>query len=233
MRSWKPLLKIAGIYLLIFGAFLFVPLWLNRTLTASSDSLNTHTTVIIDAGHGGEDGGAISCTGKYESHINLQIALRLEDMMHLLGLQTIMIRSDDRSIYTNGTSIATRKISDIKERVRIVNHTPNALYISIHQNHFANPKYYGAQVFYNPYADSKLFATQLQSALKSSLDPMNRRKTKQSNGVYIMEHIACTGVLVECGFLSNPQEEQLLTTEEYQKKIAATIAAATSQYLNT
>lgn len=210
-----------------------VPLWGSHAIEVSSGALSLQSKVIIDAGHGGEDGGAVSCTGAYESHINLQIAKRLNDFMHMLGQHTIMIRTDDRSIYTSGTTIAARKVSDIKERVRIANSMPKGLYISIHQNKFPDAKYHGTQVFYNSNPGSQELAESLQDAMKTHLDPTNKRRSKKISGVYLMEHMKCTGVLVECGFLSNPLEERKLLTPDYQKKLAAIIAATASAYLNT
>ena len=189
--------------------------------------------LVIDAGHGGVDGGAVSCTGVYESQINLEIALRLEDLMHLLGIRTVMIRDTDRSVYTEGSTIAAKKVSDIKERVRIVNTTPNALFVSIHQNNFQDPRYQGAQVFYNSHPDSKALAENLQTALRKNLDPSNKRSIKKTTGVFLMEHINCTGVLIECGFLSNQQEEAMLRDSEYQKSICCVVSTTVSQYLNT
>lgn len=225
--------KTVFLYLLLLLGFLLIPLWGSEVITANSGSLRQSTNVVIDAGHGGVDGGAISCTGVTESHINLQIALKLEDLMHLLGIRTVMIRNTDRSVYTQGTTIAAKKVSDIRERVRIVNSTPNALLLSIHQNTFSDPRYCGAQVFYNSGAKSKELAEKTQTAFSNQLDPSNKRLAKRSSGVYLMEHINCTAILVECGFLSNPNEEALLRTEEYQKKICCVIAASVAQYLNT
>lgn len=225
--------KTVCIYLLILSLFLFLPLLGNRAVTAISQDTLCRNTVIIDAGHGGVDGGAVSCTGAFESHINLEIALKLDDLMHLLGVRTVMIRDTDRSIYTQGTTIAAKKISDIKERVRIANKTPNALLLSIHQNFFADSRYHGAQIFHNDEPGSKILAEKLQSAFREKLDPNNRRGIKKTSGVYLMEHIHCTGILLECGFLSNPDEEALLRNEQYQKKLCGVIAATVSEYLNT
>ena len=225
--------KTVCIYLLILSLFLIVPLFGNRAVTAISQNALWRNTVIIDAGHGGVDGGAVSCTGAFESHINLEIALKLEDFMHLLGIRTVMIRNTDRSIYTQGNTIAAKKVSDIKERVRIVNVTPNALLLSIHQNFFADSRYSGTQIFYNDEPGSDLLADKLQSAFREKIDPSNHRKIKKSSGVYLMEHIHCTGVLIECGFLSNPQEEAMLRDTQYQTKLCGVIAATVSEYLNT
>lgn len=220
-------------YILIFCVFLIVPLLGNHAVTVFSDAGIHRQTVIIDAGHGGVDGGAVSCTGVYESNINLEIALRLEDLMHLLGIKTVMIRTTDCSIHTEGNTIASKKVSDIKERVRIVNTTANAIFVSIHQNHYSDSRYSGAQVFYNSAPESKQIADVLQNSLRSNLDPENKRQCKKSSGVYLMAHINCPGVLIECGFLSNPDEEGRLRDFDYQKKLCCTITATLSQYLNT
>lgn len=226
-------MKTIIVYFLIFSLFLVIPFTGNTALTAFSKGVTVRNCVILDAGHGGVDGGAISCTGISESSINLEIALRLNDLMHLLGMRTIMIRDDDRSVYTEGKTIATKKISDIRNRVRIVNETPNALLVSIHQNNFSDPKYYGAQVFYNNKFNSREIALQLQSAFRENLDITNKRQPQNSSGVYLMEHINCPGVLIECGFLSNVKEEAMLRDDTYQKKICSIVATTVSKYLNT
>lgn len=220
-------------YLLTFAIFLILPLVGNHAVTVFSEKNTSHRYVVIDAGHGGLDGGAVSCTGVYESQINLQIALKLEDIMHLLGIRTVMIRDTDRSIYTEGKSIAAKKVSDIKERVRIVNTTPDALFVSIHQNNFQDARYSGTQVFYNNLPESKALAETLQAAFRENLNPSNKRQVKKASGVYLMEHINCTGVLIECGFLSNYTEEALLRDSRYQNKLCSVIAVTICQYINT
>lgn len=188
--------------------------------------------IIIDAGHGGLDGGAISCTGVLESGINLQIVLRLNDLLHLLGYNTIMIRTTDISVYTDGVTIAQKKVSDLKERVRIINSTEKAILISIHQNQFSDSRYSGAQVFYAGTPGSEILAKQLQDNFISTINPGNNRQIKKSSGIYLMEHINCPGVLIECGFLSNPEEEALLRDGSYQKKLCAVIASSLCVYLD-
>ncbi|MBQ8834548.1 MAG: N-acetylmuramoyl-L-alanine amidase [Oscillospiraceae bacterium] len=188
--------------------------------------------IVIDAGHGGIDGGATSCTGKLESTFNLEIALRLNDLLHFLGYETKMIRTTDTSVYTKGETIAQKKISDLKERVRMVNETENALLVSIHQNNFSDGRYSGAQIFYADTEGSQLLAKQLQDAFVSTLNPGSNRQSKQSSGVYLMEHIDCTGVLVECGFLSNAQEEAKLRSPDYQQRLCCVIAATMIRFLS-
>lgn len=183
---------------------------------------------VIDAGHGGEDGGAVSALGTQESGINLEIAGRLNALMHFFGLHTKMVRTADVSVYTEGTTVAQKKVSDIKHRVQMVEETPNAVLVSIHQNHFSESKYRGAQVFFT--AKGEVLAEQLQQALCAHVDSNNHRECKLSKDVYLMEHVTCPAVLIECGFLSNPQEELLLRDAEYQKKLACAIACTLLNY---
>ncbi len=219
--------------IVILGVLIGVHLG-NRAVTVMAEGrpIERAHCIIIDPGHGGEDGGATSCTGKLESGYNLEIALRLNDLMHLLGFDTNMIRTTDTSIYIKGDTIAQKKVSDLKERVRIVNETESALLLSIHQNNFSDGRYSGAQVFYAGTEGSEQLAKQLQSALVASVNPGSNRKCKKSDGVYLMEHINCTGVLIECGFLSNAGEEARLRDPGYQKKLCCVIAATTSSFLS-
>lgn len=225
--------KMLYFYIMVIGAFLLLPLLGNRAVTVIANTVEPNHTIVIDAGHGGIDSGAVSCTGVYESHINLEIARKLEDMMHLLGLQTVMVRSSDRSVHTQGNTIAAQKVSDIKERIRILENTSNPILVSIHQNNFSDSKYSGAQVFYNANPMSQELAAILQSNFRQNLSPNNQRKIKKSSGIYLMEHISCPGILVECGFLSNPTEEAKLRNPMYQKQICAVIGTTVSQFLNT
>ena len=207
--------------------------WGSRTVTAIADSspIPREHCIIIDPGHGGEDGGATSCTGIVESVYNLDISLRLNDLFHLLGYETKIIRTTDISVYTKGETIAQKKVSDLKERVRIANETENALLLSIHQNNYPDSRYSGIQVFYAQSEESEALAKQLQSSLLSNLHPKTNRDARKSSGVYLMEHIRCPGVLIECGFLSNPEEEAKLRDSTYQKIMCCVIAATVSQYL--
>lgn len=194
--------------------------------------LEREHTIVIDPGHGGEDGGATSCTGQPESAYNLEISLKLRDLMHLLGYETVMIRETDISVYTEGDTIARKKVSDLKQRVKIINETENAVLVSIHQNSFSDSRYSGAQVFYAPAGESEALAEQLQQSFVQTLNPESRRQAKKADGVYLMRNINCTGILVECGFLSNPEEETLLKSAEYQKKLCCVIASALGNFLD-
>lgn len=235
MKVKKYIRAFWPIYLIAAIIFLAVAEGGSRAVTVISENapIERKNILIIDAGHGGEDGGATSCTGVLESQINLEIALRLNDLCHLLGYETRMIRTTDVSVYTEGNTIAAKKVSDLKQRVRIVNETENGILISIHQNTFPEGKYSGAQVFYNSITGSQDLAHTMQSAFTQTLNPRSNRKSKQADNVYLMQHIQRPGVLVECGFLSNPTEEANLRAGEYQKKLCCVIVSAISSYLNT
>ena len=190
-------------------------------------------TLIIDAGHGGEDGGAVSLTGVPESGLNLAIALKLEQIMGLYGVSPMMLRTEDVALYDAGTQgIKEKKASDLRNRVKRVEAVENATLISILQNTFPESKYHGAQVFYANEASSLPLAQLLQDNLRSALDPSNSRvPMKIPDSVYLMNHITCRAVLVECGFLSNAEEAKLLASRDYQKKIAFTVFLSTLDFL--
>jgi len=221
-------------YLFIIATVLALSHWGSRAVTVISANipLNREHCIVIDAGHGGVDGGATSCTGVLESTYNLDIALRLNDLFRLIGYDTRMIRTTDISVYTKGETIAQKKISDLKERVRITNETENALLVSIHQNMFSDSRYNGAQVFYGDMAESKHLAETLQAALIHSLNPGSNRQCKKGTGIFLMEHVTKPAVLIECGFLSNPQEEEKLRSIDYQQKLCCVIASEISSYLS-
>ena len=234
MKKRKINLVFVPFYALMFLSLLLITLLGSNAITTMSQSapLENRHTIIIDAGHGGEDGGATSCTGILESNINLEIALRLDDLMHFLGYKTTMVRTTDTAIHTQGNTIAARKASDLKQRVKLANETENALLISIHQNYFSDDRYSGAQVFYPTTTGSEELGKLLQRELVSSLNPGSKRQAKKASGVYLMEHIECTGVLIECGFLSNREEDRNLRSADYQKRLCCVIVSAVGRFLS-
>lgn len=229
----KRMRSIVIYYTIILCVILTVSIVGSKVVTVISENAlpQRHHCVIIDAGHGGVDGGATSCSGVLESGINLEIALRLNDLLHLLGINTKMIRMTDISVYTEGQSIAAKKVSDLKNRVRIINETDNGLLVSIHQNHFSDSRYSGAQVFYPNTQGSEKFARNLQSLMIQTLNNGSRRQAKRADGIYLMQNIRCPGILIECGFLSNPEEDYKLRSALYQKKLCSVIASAVSLHI--
>lgn len=230
----KKGIREATVYGLIAASVLLAAYWGSRTVTVMAENVPVEREhcILIDPGHGGVDGGAISSSGKPESAFNLEISLRLRDLLDFLGHETKMTRTEDISIYTKGETIAQKKVSDLKERVRIANSEDNILLLSIHQNTFSDSRYHGAQVFYAKAAGSRELAEVMQNALLTHLNPGGRRKIKRSEGIFLMEQIQCPGILIECGFLSNPEEEFLLQSADYQKKLCCVIAGTVSQHLS-
>lgn len=187
------------------------------------------TTVVIDAGHGGEDGGAVSSAGTVESGLNLAIALRLDAVLALYGVDTVLLRTEDVSLHDpDAQTLREKKASDLRNRAEMVEAIPNALLVSIHQNTYAgSSRYRGAQVFYADAESSGALAEHAQSIMRQALDPENTRQAAKLPGaVYLMDHITCPAILVECGFLSNPEEDALLRTTGYQTKLASALASA-------
>ncbi len=202
--------------------------------TVSSDNLQ-NKTIIIDAGHGGIDGGTSASDGTVEKDLNLQISLKINEILKSMGIKTVMTRTDDASLNDqNASTIRQKKVSDIKNRLAIINETDDAVFVSIHQNHFSQEKYSGAQVFYsknNP--QSQVLAEKIRFQLISVLQPENTREIKPSGSeIYLLHHAKVPAVMVECGFLSNYNETQLLKDEEYQRKLAFTVAMGIIDFLN-
>lgn len=230
MNKWKYYFACIG----VMSAMLLGAYWGSQAVSVLSESLSgkERHCIVIDPGHGGEDGGASSCTGRLESGYNLEIALRLEDIFHLLGYDTKLIRREDVSVYTTGQTIAQKKVSDLKNRVKLINETKNGILLSIHQNYYPDSRYSGVQVFCGNSEGSEALAKHLQASLVAGLNPGSRRQAKQGKGIYLLEHIQCSGALIECGFLSNPREEALLRDSAYQKKLCCVIGSALNRYLS-
>lgn len=188
--------------------------------------------LIIDAGHGGEDGGAQSASGLLESDVNLEIALRMEALAQFCGVPTRMTRKTREIAYPPElTKTAQRKAYDQKQRAALINSTPNAVLISVHQNKYPDPRPCGPQVLYAAGEDSKALGELTHALLTQSLCPENRRVAAPiSREIYLTRVAKCPAILVECGFLSNAQEASLLAAPEYQTKIAAVLLCAYLQY---
>ena len=184
--------------------------------------------LVLDAGHGGEDGGAVSLTGAAESGINLAITLRVDQLLGFCGAPPVVLREEDVSLHDQGAdTLREKKASDLRNRVQAVEQVGDAVLLSVHQNTFTDKKYHGAQVFYAPTEGSQALAEAMQEALRTALDPENSRQAKPiPDSVYLLHHVTCPAVLVECGFLSNPEEEVLLRSDSYQTKVAAVLAGA-------
>jgi len=182
----------------------------------------TGKTVVLDAGHGYPDEGAESANGVTESSINLIITQKVQILLEQSGCTVVLTRSDENGIYDlSATTIREKKVSDIKNRVKIGNESSADAFVSIHLNKIPQSQYYGWQAFFKPdNAQSEELAKSLQEELNSSIQKENKREALKITGKYIIEHVEVPIAIVECGFLSNPEEAALLQKDEYQNKIA-------------
>lgn len=192
---------------------------------------NVNKTVIIDAGHGGEDVGAIGVNNQFEKDLNMQIAIKLGDYLSAAGYNVIYTRTEDRLLYTEEQNIkGMRKIYDLKNRVEISNSYVDAIFVSIHMNSFGQPNCSGLQTYHSDNIESKILAQTVQDSVKNLLQPNNRRSVKEGNDIYVLENSDNVAILVECGFISNPEECQKLSEKEYQKELCFSILCGIIEY---
>lgn len=205
----------------------------DKTLPAIGSVQSDKPVIVLDAGHGGMDGGCSSADGVPEKGINLNIVLCLRDLFRINGYDVELTRSDDRSIHDDGVEgIANQKSSDMDNRLALFNKYPNAICISVHQNQFTDPKYSGAQMFYaDTNSESKYLAQKMQEKIVEFTQPENDREIKLcGKELFLCYFSENPTVMAECGFLSNPQEAEKLKDEDYQKQIAFSIFAAVNDY---
>ncbi len=183
--------------------------------------------VILDAGHGGMDGGASSEDQTLEKDLNLEIVLILRDLLENAGIKTILTRETDIMLSLDEQK-GTRKMQDLRARLNIAESHPDAIFVSIHMNHFSQSKYKGLQVYYSPnHRHSEVLAQQIQSTVKTYLQPENQRECKEAtSAIFLMHRMKNVGVLVECGFLSNPEDTNALKEKENQQKLAFVLSNA-------
>lgn len=221
---------------LIAGIIVLISLPRHHTVVPTFAAVPWEPCVLLDAGHGGEDGGAVSENGTCEAAINLTITQKTAALMRFLGLHARLTRSSEQSLdYQAGAPTRTNKVADLNARLRLAQSEPQLDFVSIHLNKFGQEKYYGAQVFYSLNAPrSQTMAECLQAKLRATLDPQNTRVCKPSpDGVMLMQKITSPAVTVECGFLSNHAEEAKLRSDAYQTKIAIAITCGYIDYLGT
>jgi N-acetylmuramoyl-L-alanine amidase len=189
-------------------------------------------TILIDPGHGGMDGGAVSKRGALEKHINLSISLKLRDKLEEYGYKVIMTREEDTGLYSTRSSLRLMKLEDLNKRCHMKKESNCDIFISIHQNFFPENKYHGAQVWYAKSESSKLLAQLIQRNLIETLNKDNKREEKLAGNDYriLRCYLDIPSVIVECGFLTNPREEMQLRDEAYQQLIADSIAESVNAF---
>lgn len=204
-------------------------------ITSSEQSVVLLPNIIIDAGHGGEDGGAVNDDGIVEKDINLSISNKTADLLEFLGFNVTMTRTDDSALSSDEITVHARKVADLNKRLEIFNSSANNLIISIHQNKFEQKQYYGTQIFYSSNNENSIvIAENIKCAVKGLLQPDNTRECKSSgDDIYLLKNTSNSAVLVECGFISNYDECQKLIDEEYQKNMSFAIANGLLNYINS
>ena len=211
---------VLGIILLTCGA---INVSNKRAILTSSEIFEPNYIIVIDAGHGEPDGGAVSASGIRESTLNLQVAKLLEEELIDLGYEVIMTRNDENNIADSdlqGSTIRKIKVSDINNRIEITNKANADMLISIHMNKFSSEKYYGWQTFYKKNSGySKILAENIQKGINNNIERKNKRTELPIENIKLIDKSEIPAVIVECGFLSNYEDVRLLQTEEYRKQI--------------
>lgn len=228
--------SVSLICIFLFGGLVYTAFQYDETIAVSSAS-TAPPVIVIDAGHGGEDSGAVD-NGLLEKDINLSIALKLQDMLTVGGYKVEMIRDTDISVYDSSASTTReKKVSDLQNRVKIINASQdgkNRILVSIHQNKFEQSQYFGTQMFYSKNnARSAVLAEELRKSVTGLLQPDNKRELKQADSnIYILDKAEVPAVIVECGFLSNYEESQKLADNSYQQQMAFAIYSGILGYVN-
>jgi len=223
-------------------AFLVCFLVITLTFNANSPPVSTSTgtgangkiTIILDAGHGGADGGCVGINGEIEKNINLAVVKNLRQLLEFSGFNVILTRDGDRSVHSEGvTGLRNQKVSDMQNRKAIIDAHPESFFFSVHQNIFTNPALSGGQMFYtNQNSENYKLALTLQGCF-AELQPDNKREVKLiDNDLYLFKAAVQPSVLIECGFLSNASDAAKLSDAEYQRKVAFTIYKGITMYLD-
>ena len=216
---------------LCFGEVLLARFMSDTPLETAAES-DVKYTIVIDAGHGGIDGGAVGASGELEKNFNLAVAKRLEALCKVAGVDCVMTRSEDRLVVDDSVT-KKRKMHDLKNRVALTESIESPVFISIHMNNFPDKRYSGLQVWYSKNDErSGSLAAMVQTYAKTFLDPSNERETKRAgSAIYVLDRLKVPAVLVECGFMSNPDECRKLASEEYQTELAMVIFAAAIEFM--
>lgn len=223
------ILTLLYIYLVIFSFSV-----LNNTSKVNLNmSMENDINIILDAGHGGEDGGAV-VNNIVEKDLNLSITLKLADLFKSAGFNVIPTRDSDNFVNASGDTLRERKISDMRNRLSIFNQNNQNIVISIHQNKFSQEKYKGTQIFFSVNNNkSEILSRCIQKSIIDLIQPTNKRECKKAdNNIYLLKNTVVPAILIECGFISNNEEAVKLQNEDYQKQLAFAIFTGFMEYYN-
>lgn len=190
--------------------------------------------IVLDAGHGGLDSGAVGANGTLEKDVNLSIVKMLRDMLEMSGFEVVLTRDEDISIYDAGVEgIRNQKLSDMDNRLEIIQSYPDSIFLCIHQNNYTDPQYFGGQMFYNNNNPNNRTLAQIMQNKFAELQPGNDREIKLSGDeLFLLKSNTNPSLMIECGFLSNPEEEAKLSTWEYQQQVAFTIYGGLLEFID-
>lgn len=201
-----------------------------ETAVVSNETAEKEKVIVIDAGHGGADPGMIGIGGLEEKGINLAVSMKLKEALENQGFTVVMTRQEDKGLYEEGTR--NKKVQDMQNRIEVMEKAKPILAVSIHQNSYTEESVKGPQVFYyETSAEGQKLAVNIQSALNTELSTERPRKEKGNTSYFLLKKSPCVLNIVECGFLTNKQEAELLQTEEYQQKIVEAVAKGIVQYM--
>lgn len=239
MPHTTGLVRAFGALLLFLSLFSAVSLCMRGALTpeeerAVSGDLST-VTVVLDAGHGGEDGGAVGVNGVYEKDLNFALTRRLGALLEEAGVCVVYTRTEDKMLYSEAEGKSGRKkFFDLRNRLALARAQENPVLVSIHMNKFTVAKYSGLQVYYSgARPESRALAAAVQDTVRETMQPENKRQIKQAgDNIYLLDKADIPAVLIECGFLSNPAECEALSSEDYQNRLSYAIFCGIMEYLN-
>lgn len=234
MKFNKKTLRFAASMAAVFAVLAVCARVTDSALPASADT-SDKPVIVLDAGHGGLDSGAVGKNGTLEKDVNLSVVKRLQQLLELSGFRTVLTRSEDISVYDAGVEgIRNQKLSDMDNRLELIQSYPDSIFLCIHQNNFTDPAYFGGQMFYNNNNPGNRTLAQLMQNRFAQLQPGNDREIKLTGDeLYLLKSNKNPSLMIECGFLSNPDEEAKLSTTEYQQQLAFTIYSGLLDYLGT
>lgn len=233
MKVSKKSLKLT---LSLIGCFVLLAVCARITEHALPTSANASEkpVIVLDAGHGGLDSGAVGVTGVLEKDVNLSVVLALREMLTMSGFEVVLTRDSDISIYDPGVEgIRNQKLNDMDNRLKIIQSYPDSIFLCIHQNNFTDPRYFGGQMFYNNNNPKNLALARIMQNKFAELQPGNDREIKLTgNELFLLKSNPNPSLMIECGFLSNPDEEAKLSTWEYRQQVAFTIYGGLMEFLD-
>lgn len=234
MKNRRPILSYIS-FLLFFSLFVQTGILLLRIDGERSRPVSAEAgvTFVLDAGHGGEDSGAIGVNGALEKNLNMEVTLLLGDLLKEAGYRVVYTRTEDRLLYTEEQNIAgQRKTYDLKNRLAVAAAEENGVLVSIHMDKFSSPSASGLQVHYAGVGDSRVLADKIQNRVRADLQPNSRRTVKAAGEeIYLLYHSTTPAVLIECGFLSNPEECKKLCEKDYQRQLSFSIFCGMMEYM--